>query len=368
MKIDDYSTLQLSSLLADTLILQNPEGSLYWNYETGLFLLSIWKLGQALQRDTYISYVLNQLDYLVTDDGKINGYKDDEYNLDQINTGKILLEAYDYSKNEKFIGAAFVLRDQLTNQPRTVSKGFWHKKIYPYQIWLDGLYMYGPFAVKWAIMQNEESLIDDVCNQFLLIYEKALDERTGLLRHAWDESKNQRWADPDTGKSPHVWGRAMGWYIMALADVIDILPENYTERKKLCNILQALLDTLIQYQNPHEKMWYQIIDKGNTEGNYLETSCSSMFCYGYAKSKKLQIQLKVDGYETAKNIFYGISRKYLKIEQDKVISLGGICKVAGLGGNPYRDGSFSYYISEPVVANDFKGTGPYILAGVELSK
>ncbi|WP_304224572.1 glycoside hydrolase family 105 protein [Gracilinema caldarium] len=370
MSIQDFRPIELSKLIALSQIKRNPVGSLIWNYETGLFLSSLWRLANKLDDKYLLSYVIEHADYLVSHDGTIKGYKEDEYNLDQINTGKVLLLIYEKLGINKYLLAAERLRKQLVNQPRTISGGYWHKKIYPYQIWLDGLYMYGPFAVKWGLIKNEPLLIEEVIRNMVHIYNKTRDEKSGLLRHAWDESKSQRWADPTNGQSPHMWGRAMGWYVMALADILEMLPDTYNinghNKKELIDIFSTILNTLVTYQDSNEKMWYQVLDRGHQNGNYLETSCSAMFCYGYAQAAKMKIDLYVNPLVVAEDTFWGISNKYLKFEDDGSVNLHGICKVAGLGGNPYRDGSYAYYINEPVIANDFKGVGPYILAGTAL--
>lgn len=370
MSIHDFKPIDLSKRIALSQIKKNPPGSLIWNYETGLFLLSIWRLANKLNDNFLMSYVIEHADHLVSQDGTIKGYKEDEYNLDQINTGKVLLLIYEKLGINKYILAAERLRKQLISHPRTRSGGYWHKKIYPHQIWLDGLYMYGPFAVKWGLIKNEPILIEEVIQNMVFIFNKTKDEKTSLLRHAWDESKSQRWADPTNGQSPHVWGRAMGWYVMALADILEMLPETYDINghniKELTDIFSTILNTLLAFQDPAEKMWYQILDRGNQNGNYLETSCSAMFSYSYAQAARMKIELRINPLVVAKDSFWGITKKYLKFENDGSVNLHGICKVAGLGGNPYRDGSFAYYINEPVVANDFKGVGPYIFAGTAL--
>ncbi|MEJ5187933.1 MAG: glycoside hydrolase family 88 protein [Breznakiellaceae bacterium] len=362
----------LNTAVATTVMNTHPVGSLAWNYESGLILCALWELAKVskeqsfLDHEKIIHYVKDQVDTLILDDGSIKGYKKDEFNLDQINSGKIVLELYEIYKDEKYLKACQILRDQLRAHPRTELGGYWHKKIYPHQIWLDGLYMYGPFAVRWGQLQGEEELLREVAKNLQDIREKTLDPETGLLRHAWDERALQLWADPRTGRSPHAWGRAMGWYCMALVDVLGFLSEEQAEYQRLRSILQDCLSIILKYRDPQEKMWYQILDQRGRTGNYLETSCSSMFCYTMAKAWNRNILTDETLIQSARESYTAIVKRYLRTDTEGKTHLGGICKVAGLGGNPYRDGSFAYYMSEPVVEDDFKGLGPFILAGAEL--
>ncbi|GAB4374916.1 MAG: glycoside hydrolase family 88 protein [Calditrichia bacterium] len=342
----------------------NPKAK--WRYTTGLFLKSLLDLWQETHDSTYFQYVKKTIDSFVDESGHIQTYNMAEFNLDKINSGKVLLQLYQITHEGKYKRAAEILYKQLQNQPRTSEGGFWHKQRYPWQMWLDGIYMSAPFYAQYGAMFNRPEAFNDVIKQIKLIDMHTRDSKTGLRYHGWDESNKQAWADPVTGCSPHFWGRAMGWYAMALVDVLDFIPPKHPERSQLLYILNDLLKAVIKYQD-ESGLWYQIVDQGERSGNYLETSCSAMFVYTIAKAiNKGYIDNSYR--EAALKGYDGIIKRKITIHEDGTISLNGICSVAGLGGEPYRDGSFEYYISEPVVANDLKGVGPFIMAGLQLEK
>jgi len=337
-----------------------------WRYTTGLFLKSLFELWQETEDSRYLEYVRNVIDSFIEENGEIKTYKMTDFNLDKINSGKILLELYQISNDIKYKRSAEILREQLRKQPRTSEGGFWHKKRYPSQMWLDGIYMSSPFYARFGVMFGEREVFDDVLKQIKLIDVHTRDSETGLRYHAWDESGEQVWADPLTGCSPHFWGRAMGWYSMALVDVLDYIPAEYESRSQILYILNDLLKAIAKYQDA-SGLWYQIVNLGERSGNYLESSCSAMFVYSLAKAinkgyiDQLYRDIAVKGYT-------GLLNEMISIDNDDKISLHNICSVAGLGGHPYRDGSFEYYISEPVVSNDLKGIGPFIMAGIQMEK
>jgi unsaturated rhamnogalacturonyl hydrolase len=234
-------------------------------------------------------------------------------------------------------------------------------------MWLDGIYMGSPFYAEYSKNFNEPDGFADVTKQVLLIDVNTRDPKTGLRYHAWDESYNQKWADPETGCSPNFWGRAMGWYAMALVDILDYIPEDYPKRDKIIYILKDLSEAIVKYQDKDSGVWYQVLDQGSRGGNYLEASASSMFVYALAKGvnknylDKMYRDAAIAGYN-------GIIKKFIRIDNDGHINLTNVCSVAGLGGDPYRDGSFEYYLSEPVVDNDLKGVGPFIMARLQIEK
>lgn len=336
-----------------------------WHYEHGLFVKAIGKINSAGGDERLEGFIQNWVDHFVTSQGDIRTYEASEYNLDQINSGKLLFSFYRATGNGRYASAIQLLRGQLQRQPRTQSGGFWHKKIYPFQMWLDGLYMASPFYAEYALTFDELDLLSDVTHQFILIEEHSRDPRTGLLYHAWDESKAQKWADPVTGCSPHFWGRALGWFAMALVDVLDILPASHPDRAALVQIFNRLAHALLQVQDPLTGMWYQIVNLPQKPGNYLETSVSSMLAYAFARGVR-QGYLPAEYRHTAQRAFRGLLENKVKVDARGALTLEGICSVGGLGGIPYRDGSFEYYINEPIVANDFKGVGPFILAALEI--
>ncbi len=338
-----------------------------WNYELGTMLEAYHQLWNKTGDKKYYDYIKLNIDRYVGEDGKIKTYKLSDFNIDNINTGRQLLLLYNRTKEKKYKIAADTLRKQLANQPRTHSNGFWHKKIYPYQMWLDGLFMGEPFYAEYSKLFNELQNYDDIVHQFILIEKQTRDEKTGLLYHAWDESLQQKWADPKSGKSPHLWSRAMGWYAMAIVDVLDFLPQKHPQRKELIKILSKLSEALLKVRDNKTGLWYQVTNFPDRKGNYLEASASSMFTYAFAKGVN-KGYLPKSFLDHAKKSFEGIIKNLCTIDKDGFIDLLYTCRGAGLGGNPYRDGSYEYYISEPTRINDLKGLGPLILAAIELEK
>ncbi len=336
-----------------------------WAYEWGVVLKGIEQVWLSTGELPYFDYIKRNIDEFVEADGSIRTYRLDEYNVDQLNTGKLLFGLWRKTGDMRYRQAAFHLREQLRTHPRTSENGFWHKNIYPHQMWLDGIYMQGSFYAEFAKTFDDPASFDDVAHQVILIERHTRDPKTGLLYHGWDESKTQRWADSETGCSPHFWGRAIGWYMMAIPDILDHLPEDHAQREQIITIFRDTLPALANVQDPATGLWYQVLDQGGREGNYLEASASCMFVYGIAKGVRkgyvdpsyLEVALK--GYQ-------GILEHFVTIDAQGLIDLNQICGVAGLGGNPYRDGSFAYYISEPVVTNDQKGVGAFILASAEM--
>lgn len=358
--------LDLGRAFARTVAAANAPGTYPWHYETGLVLLAVWKLAVKTDDAGLRSYVRACAEKLVTPDGTIIGYETEEYNLDQVNTGKILLELAAGSTDLRYGTAAGILRGQLAGQPRVELGGFWHKKIYPYQMWLDGIYMQAPFSVRWGLEREDPALVDDVCDQILLVEEKTRDPASGLLHHAWDESRKQLWADPGTGRSPHAWGRAMGWYAMAVADCLELLPAGHPKRAALSAVLERTAAAIAAHRDEKSGVWLQVLDQAGRPGNYPETSASAMFCFSLAKGVRLGVLPALPYSRIAADAFDALAERCVRIGHDGKASLSGICKVAGLGGEPYRDGSYAYYIGEPVGSDDFKGVGPFILAAVEL--
>lgn len=338
-----------------------------WNYEQGLMLETLRKMFYYTGEQKYFDFIKGNLDQYIDEKGYINTYKLSDYNIDNIKPAGAVLFVYQVTGEEKYKVAVDTLRKQLDGMPRTKSGGFWHKKIYPYQMWLDGIYMGQPFYAEYAKVFNRPQDFDDITHQIILIYEKTLDEKTGLLYHAWDESKQQKWANPVTGRSPHFWGRAIGWYVMALVDVLDFLPVEHPQRQKLIEILQNVSEALIKVRDEKSKVWYQVLDQGNREGNYLEASASTMYVYAFAKGYN-NGYLPSKFFDIAKSSFKGILKEFVKLDKDGYYNLYGTCRGAGLGGNPYRDGSYEYYVSEKPRTNDFKGYGPLILAAMEIEK
>ena len=305
------------------------------------------------------------VDIGVDSEGNIDTYRPHEYNLDQINPGKILFPLYARTGDDRYRKAAHRLMEQLKDQPRTTEGGFWHKKIYPHQMWLDGIYMASPFYAQFARTFRKPEGFDDVAHQITLIEKHTRDSRTGLLYHGWDESRTQKWANPETGCSPNIWGRAMGWYAMGIVDVLDHLPISHPQRGEIVEILRRMAAALVAVQHASTGLWYQVLDQGSREGNYLEASASCMFVYALAKGVRKRY-LDETCLDAAKRGYGGILEHFVEVDDQGLANLNQICSVAGLGGSPYRDGSFEYYVSEKIVTNDYKGVGPFIMASVEM--
>lgn len=340
-----------------------------WTYDQGVILEGIDAIWRRTGNGDYFRYMQKSMDHFVTSDGKIRTYAQDSHNIDNVKNGRSLLTLYKVTGQDKYFKAATLLWDQLKSQPRTKEGGFWHKKIYPYQMWLDGLYMGEPFYAEYAAFIKDDKAFDDIANQFIYMENHARDAKTGLLYHGWDESKAQKWADPKTGVSPHFWGRAMGWYGMALVDVLDNFPDNHPKRKELLAILGRLAVAIQKYQDPESGVWYDILDLPDRKGNYLESSVSSMFVYTLQKGMR-KSYLPASYAAAAKKGYAGIQKEFIEQRADGQINLKGTVSVSGLGGTPYRDGSFEYYVREKVITNDPKGVGAFLLAAneVELAK
>jgi len=339
---------------------------LFFGYSQGLGCLAMLKMWKATGNEKYYNYVLHWADSIVSPQGEIHLYDMASYNLDFINSGKVLFDLYRQTGDKKYRTAMDLLVRQLRNHPRTHEGAFWHKLIYQHQIWLDGLYMASPFLAEYAATFDKPELFDEVAKQFLLCARHTYDSKTGLYYHAWDESRNQRWANPITGQSPNFWGRSVGWWFMALVDVLDFLPHDHAARPEILRMINGLAETLPRYQDK-TGLWYQVLDCGTREGNYTEASVSAMFMYAFAKAtghgyidKKYR--------KIAEQAYEGLMKTLVKENEDGTLSLTRCCAVGGLGGNPYRDGSFEYYTTERIRENDAKATAPFIMGCLELGK
>src|SRR5690349_3508436 len=305
-----------------------------WTYDHGLVLKGIELVYTATNDKQYLDFIQRSIDHFVSDDGSIRTYKRDEYNIDNILPGRNLLFLYKTTGEEKYRKAAALLREQLKTHPRTSEGGFWHKKIYPSQMWLDGLYMGEPFYAEYAATFKEDAAFDDIAKQFILMERHSRDDQTGLLYHGWDESKQQRWANPTTGRSPSFWGRAVGWYAMALVDTLDYFPQKHPQRAELIAILNRVARAVAKYQDARSGLWYQVLDKGDAKGNYLESSAACMFVYALAKGVR-NGYLPVSYMKTVEDGYRGIQREFVKYDASGRLNLAGTVSVAGLGGNPY---------------------------------
>ena len=367
------SPLEWGMKMSDSDMKRNPDPAKLdfvatpeWSYTQGLVGLADQRLTEATGEKRFADYALKYANDMIDDSGEIATYDMERFNLDMINSGKILFQIYKETGNEKYRKAIFTLRDQLRHHPRTPEGGFWHKKVYTQQMWLDGIYMAAPFYAQFGKEFNEPEVFGDVFLQISLIQEYTFDEATGLNVHGWDSSHSQKWANPETGKSPHVWGRAEGWYMMALVDVLDFIPKDYKHRSEIEKIFKQIAKGVVAAQDKESRVWYQVMDEPGREGNYLEATCSGMFVYALLKGARMGY-LDASYMEAGKTGFDGIIKNFIRENEDGTISLTQCCAVAGLGGNPYRDGSFKYYTTTKIRDNDPKGVGPFIMACVERS-
>lgn len=338
-----------------------------FGYTQGVVTLSMLKVWKATGDEKYYKYVEEYADKMVQEDGSILNYDyvNGKRNVDMINTGKILFDVYEKTKNPKYKKAMDLLYNAMMDHPRNSLGGFWHKEVYPWQMWLDGLYMASPYLAQYAQANNKPELLNDVLMQFMIVNKFMLDPVTGLYFHAWDEKKVQKWCDPVTGLSHHFWGRSIGWWFMAIVDVLDFVPENHPLRPNMIAMAEGLAKSLPKYQR--DGVWYQLLGLEDREGNYREATGTVMFMYSIAKAvNRGYIDKKYN--KIATDTYDGVVKNFIRIDKDGTVNLTSCCSVAGLGGNPYRDGSFEYYMSEPVRDNDPKGTGPFIMGCIELNK
>lgn len=356
----------MDSLFKDTRFTNKDKGP-QWTYDMGVVLEGIVEVWRNTGDKTYFEYVQNWMDQFVTEDGNIRNYKPDSYNVDHIKNGRSLLFLYKVTGQQKYLKASEKIYNQILEQPRTHEGGLWHKKIYPYQMWLDGLYMAQPFHTEYAALMGIDNPFDDIVNQFTYMENHARDEKTGLLYHGWDESRKEKWADPQTGLSKHFWARGMGWYAVALVDVLDYFPQEHPGKEKLLQILNRTLTAVAKYQDPKTGVWYDIVDLGTREGNYVEASASSMFVYAMAKAVRKGYVPQKDFQQHIDKGYAGLVKQFITPGGADRVNLNQVVTVSGLGGSPkYRDGSFEYYMSEPVKSNDPKGVGAFLLAASEV--
>lgn len=356
-----------------------------WSYVMGIELEAMLDTYLKYGGDDILAYCREYTDTMIASNGAIRGFRMEDYNLDNIRTGHFVTRMYQLQPEKKNLLAMQLMMKQLKKQPRTIAdKVYWHKAIYSYQVWLDGIFMGLPFYTLTARdllkQKDAQKIYDDAVNQISVTYQRTFDPKTGLNRHAWDETHEMFWADKETGLSQHCWGRAQGWYTMALIELLDALPENYSRRGEVIELLRKDLDAVIKWQDKKTGVWYQVMDSPEREGNYLESTCSSMFAYALLKAYR-KGYLGEKYRDAGIKAYKGIINNFIRVNADKTISLTQCCAVAGLGPgisakvlkaapkvkeNKRRDGSFQYYLSEPVRDNDAKGVGPFIWASLEM--
>lgn len=371
-RTDTFAPDTYYRLFADSEIRRFPEAwqldhgkRLYFGYAQGVGCCAMLQVWKKTGDRRYFDYVEAWADSLVDDKGEIHLYKKETYNLDYINSGKVLFDLYNETKKEKYKLAIENLIDQLKKQPRTTDGGFWHKKIYPNQMWLDGLYMASPFMARYGAEFNRPEWIDEAVKQFTLCHQHTYDTKTGFYYHAWNEDRSQRWADPETGHSPNFWGRSIGWWFMALVDALEYIPQEHSGYADMIKWTKELAETLSKYQDKNG-LWYQVIDQPSRTGNFPEASVTTQCMYAYMKAvNKGYIDSQYRA--IAEKAFKGLCDKLLISNPDGTLTLTRCCQVGGLGGKPYRDGSFEYYIGEKMRDNDAKATGPFIMGCIELN-
>lgn len=368
-KSDIYKSVaeRFIRLHPDTAAYPTEQKSYRWNYEQGLLYNGFISMFEATGDSSFYGYVQKNLNHYIQPDGLIKTYRMDQYNIDNVGSGRSLLYLYKKKGDERYKKAADTLFAQMKKHPRNKLGGYWHKKIYPDQMWLDGLYMAQPFLTEYARLMNDSKLYDDIALQFRLVRDNMKDAKTGLYYHGWDESRKEKWANPETGLSPEFWGRSLGWFMMAMVDVLDTFPNEHPGRDQILTMFQELSKALVKFRDQKSGLWYQVVDKGDKEGNYIETSGSLMFTYAMAKGAN-KGYLGGEFFTIAEESFTSVLANFVTRDEKGNLYLQNVCSVAGLGGKPYRDGSYSYYIGEPKRVNDFKGYGPFILTAAELLK
>ena len=360
---------QMTRSGGDPSYLDYRDGQAKWNYTPGLELRAYFDVYEKYGDRAVFDFAEKWYDCLVESDGTIVGYKMENYSTDHICPGKSLMYLYEKTGKEKYRRAADTLALQVKNHPRTSEGALWHKKIYPDQVWLDGVYMFAPFYVEYASRYLEgearEKAYAEIVNEFVLAYDRTYDPATGLCRHAWDESRSQAWADPNTGQSAHCWARGLGWYCMACLDVLDWLPKGYEGREAVLTRFETLCNELPKWADPETGMWYQVLDCPGREGNYLEATASAMFTFAFLKGVRLGY-LSADLEDYAEGLYKSLVRTFITEDTDGLISLQQCCAVGGLGGKNNRMGDYAYYLSEPVRPNDSKGVAPFVWACLEM--
>jgi len=335
-----------------------------WTYDYGVVFKGMELVWKITGDHKYYDYIKQSMDQFINEKGEIRDYHLEEYNIDHINNGKLLFLLYEQTGEEKYKKAIELLISQLKTHPRTKEGGFWHKKIYPDQMWLDGIYMGSPFYAEYGKKFNHPKVFDDVAKQVILCANHTKDPKTGLHYHAWDEKHEEFWCNKETGCSKNFWGRAMGWFVAAIVDILDYMPEDHKDHPEIIEVFQDCIEALLRVRDPESGVWYQVLDQGHRPGNYLEASCSCMFLYAITKGIK-KGYISEEKIETAKDIYKGIITQFIEVREDGLVNLNKTCQVAGLGNKEKRDGTFVYYISEPIICNDLKGIGAFIQASAE---
>jgi len=376
--LSDHETFSLLDAYIQQLIAEStPEHTVWnvekirqgkpasWNYIDGCMMTALLALHEITGEQKYFDFVDSFIDSFISEDGQIRTYSPEKHVLDDINEGRVLFDLYQATGRQKYRLAADLLHEALLHQPRTFEGSWWHKDIYPDQVWLDGIYMAQPFS---ALYEKYFGAGDysDIRHQVLLVRDHMRDPETGLYYHGYDASRRAFWCNPETGLSQSFWLRAIGWFSVALADLCEILPSG--EAVPLQDVFKQLMSDLLPFADPETGMYYQVVNHPEVSGNYLETSGSSMVAYAMLKGARLGL-LDDSFMNQGRKTFEGMIHRCLSFENGRM-NLRQICLVAGLGPEKdrRRDGTIAYYLSEPVVENDAKGVAPLLLCYTEMKR
>jgi unsaturated rhamnogalacturonyl hydrolase len=351
----------------DPTLMEDPEPA--WRYSSSFAVHAIARLGVETGNQRYLDYAKAYAEPFIEDNGDIDhdSYDAKKYRLDDILPGRVLLLLYEQTRDPRCLVGPRELIEQLKSQPRTSDGGYWHKQVYPNQMWLDGIFMDCPFMAEYARDAKEPAWFDEAAKQILIISKHMRDPKTGLYYHGWDASKKEKWADKQTGLSKCFWGRAVGWYVMGIVETLIAMPEDHPKRGEVLDVFRDLADAIGKVQDPQTGVWWQVLDQGDRAGNYLESSASSMFVYALAAGAR-RGYLDSRHAAAAQRGYEGIVKQFIEVDAKGLTNLKDTCRVAGLGGRPYRDGSYEYYCREPRIPNDPKGVAPFILAAMELER
>ena len=363
--MNNINKLPIYIRLANSSLERFPDLSDKWDHEYGVLLRGIEEVWKLTRDKEYFKYIQKSIGPNIEKDGNINGYRLETFEMDNINSGRLLFELYRETKDERYKKAAYLLRSQFETHPKSSVGVFLHAKELEEVNFIDSTYMGLVYLIQFAKEFGDVKIQDDVVNQIITMAKLNQDKETGLLVQGYNHSKKEFWADPDTGLSPSFWGRGLGWYSVAVIETLELLPEDHPLKDKLSHIFKELMAGVLQVQDKKSGVWYQVVDKGEQKGNYLEASASSMFTYSLAKGIRLGY-LNPNYIDSANRAYKGLQEEFIKIDEDGTVNLIGTCKSAGLGGLAHRDGSFEYYTSEKVADNDHKGVGTFLMAGVQV--
>lgn len=361
----DINNLPLYIQLANSTMERFPDLSDKWDHEYGVVLKGIEEVWKLTRDKKYFKYIEKSISPNISDNGDIKGYVMETYEMDNINSGRLLFELYKETGEERYKKAAYLLRSQFNTHPKSSVGVFLHKKILEEINFIDSCYMGLVYLVQFANEFGDKEIKDDVVNQLLTMASLNQNKETGLLVQGYNHTKEEFWADPVTGLSKSYWGRGLGWYSVAVVETLELLDENHPQKENLTNVFKNLMKGVVNVQDKQTGVWYQVVDKGDQESNYLEASASSMFTYSLAKGTRLGY-LESNYNEYANKAYNGLKNEFIKVEEDGVVNLIGTCKSAGLGGLKHKDGSYQYYTSEAVADNDHKGVGTFLMAGVQI--